>query len=315
MKRRWILPLYAALALGVAGLGAYLAVTLFVEQAGEVAVPALTGLSLSEALDEVTSQELDLAVAAFEYSDAVPENHIVRQRPEAERVVRGGRSVAVVVSRGPERHPVPDVRGLSLEDARILLGEAGLEENVAVRIQRGTAGQVLAIGADLGRRLPRGTAVPLLLSSGPRPVRLRMQRLEGMGVEQALTALDGHGLRAARIEEVSLEDPSRRGKVVSQDPLPGFPIIQGEGVNLSVAGSAGGGALVRGIWVSRTLAPGFGRHHLQLQVAEGARLWTLVDRWLAAGETFQHWLLLRPGQQARLLIDGNTTPLAEDMHL
>ena len=312
MRRRWILPLYALLALGVAGLGAYLAVALFVEQGGEVAVPAVTGLSLSEALDGVTPQGLDLEVLAFEYSDAVPENHIVRQRPAAERVVRGGRAVAVVVSRGPERHPVPDVRGLPLEDARILLGEAGLKASVVARIHGGPAGQVLALGADPGSRLPRGAALPLVLSTGPRPVRLRMPRLEGLGMDRALATLDRHGLRAARVEEVSLEDPSRRGKVVSQDPLPGFPVLRGDGVTLSVAGSAGGSALVRGVWLSRTLAPGFGRHRVEVQVADGERIWTLADEWLPAGSTFRRWLPLRPGQRARLLIDGQDIPLGEE---
>lgn len=312
MKRRLILPLYAALALGVAGLAAYLAVALFVEQGGEVAVPAVTGLSLSEALDEVTSQMLDLEVTAFEYSDAVPENHIVRQRPAAERVVREGRAVAVVVSRGPERHPAPDVRGLSLEDARILLGEAGLKEMVAARIPGGPVGQILALGADPGSRLPRGAELPLVLATGPRPVRLRMPRLEGLGVDAALATLDRHGLRAARVEEVSLEDPSRRGKVVSQEPLPGFPVVRGGGVTLAVAGSAAGAALVRGVWLSRTLAPGFGRHRVEVQVADGDRTWTLADEWLPAGSVFRRWIPLRPGQRARLRIDGEDIPLGEE---
>jgi hypothetical protein len=139
-----------------------------------------------------------------------------------------------------------------------------------------------------------------------------MPRLEGLGVDRALAALDRSGLRVARVEEVSLEDPSRRGKVVSQDPLPGFPVTAGDGVALSVAGSAGGGALTRGVWVTRTLAPGFGRHRVEVQVLDGERTWSMADQWLPAGSTFRRWLPLRPGQQARLRIDGEDIPLGEE---
>ena len=312
MKKRWILPLYAVLATAVAGLGAYLAVALFVEQGGEVAVPLVTGLSLSEALDEVTPLGLDLEILAFEYSDQVPENRIVRQRPAAERVVKGGRAVAVVLSRGPERHPAPDVRGLSLEDARILLGEAGLKEKITARLHDGPLRRVVAIGADPGSRLARGAVLELIVSSGPRPVRLRMPRLEGLTVDQAFSALDRVGLRASRVEEVSLEDPSRRGKVVSQEPLPGFPVTRGDGVTLSVAGSAHSAALVRGVWLTRALPPGFGRHRVEVVVTDGPSTWVAADEWLPSGAVFRRWLPLQPGQRARIRIDGTYIPTVED---
>jgi serine/threonine-protein kinase len=311
VRRGWVLPLYGALALGVAGLGAYLAVALFVEHGVEVAVPTVTGLTLSEALDETAPLGLDLEILAFEYSDQVPENHILRQRPVAQRVVKSGRAVSVVLSRGPERHPAPDVRGLPQEDARILLGEAGLTESAGPQVHSGPAGRVVAMGVDPGTRLPRGAALPLVISAGTRPVRLRMPRLEGQTMDQALTSLDHHGLRATRVEEVSLEDPNRRGRVVSQDPLPGFPVAVGEGVVLSVAGTVGSAALVRGIWMSRAVPPGFGRHRVELQVEDGEQSWTAAAEWLPAGSVFRRWLLLRPGQRARLSIDGKNVPFGE----
>ena len=96
-------------------------------------MPDVTGQGLSEALDRLRTVGLDLEVRSFRYSQEVPENRIVRQSPEPGRIVKAGRGVGVVLSRGPERHPTPDVRGLSLEDARILLEEAGLRAQVAVR--------------------------------------------------------------------------------------------------------------------------------------------------------------------------------------
>ncbi len=304
MRRPLLLFVYGALALAVALLGAYLAVALLVERAPEVKVPAVVGLSLSEGLDALAAAELDLEVRGFLYDDAVAENHIVRQRPEEGQIVKAGRAVGVVLSRGPERHPVPDVRGISLEDARILLEEAGLLPDVAVRLPRGPRAEVVAQGVEPGVPLPRDSKVPLVVSSGPRPVLLRSPRLEGRSLEDALTLLDDLGLRLGRVEEVRLDDPERQGKVVGQEPLAGFPVQRGSSVVLSVAGAASLGPPSRALWISRNLSPGFSRRRVELIVDGGARSWVLADEWLPGGDTFQRWVPLRSGEAVRLRIDG-----------
>lgn len=304
MRRLALGLLYAALAAGVALLGAYLAVSLVVEKAPEVAVPPVTGLTLSGALDVLAPAKLDLQVRGFVYSDEVPEDQIVRQRPEPGRVVKAGRGVGVVLSRGPERHPVPDVRGLPLEDARILLEEAGLKPELALRLPRGPVGQVVAQGADPGRPLPRESRVPLIVSSGPPPVVLRMPRLEGSTLEDALSVLDRLGLRLERIQEVSRQGSTPVGRVVSQEPLGGFPVPRGAAVILSVAGAATAGIPQRTVWVSRTMPPGFSRHRLEVLVDSGTSTWVAADEWLDGGQTFRRSIPLRPGEQVRLRLDG-----------
>lgn len=304
MRRFWVGLAYSALGLGVALLGAYLAVSLIVEQAPEVEVPKVTGTSLAEGLDVLSAKSLDLEVQGFVYSDEVPENHIVRQRPEAGRIAKAGRSVSVVLSRGPERHPTPDLRGSSLEDARILLEEAGLKPEVALHLARGPRGQVLAQGTEPGRLQPREAVVKLVVSNGPQPLLLCMPRLEGGPLEKALAALDERGLRLGRIEEVNLDDPSRQGHVVSQDPLAGFPVTQGASVVLGVAGTAAAEAPSQAVWLSRALPPGFARHRVEVLVEGAGRTWTLADEWLEGGETFRRWVVLSPGETARLRVDG-----------
>jgi len=295
---------YGGLGIGGALIAAYLAVSLIVEQTPEVEVPVVTGTTLSEGLDVLNAADLDLEVRGFVYSDEVPENFIVRQRPEAGRIVKAGRSVGVVLSRGPERHPTPDLRGISEEDARILLEEAGLKPDVALRLPRGTRGQVLAQGTDPGRLQPREATVPLVVSEGPRPELWRMPRLEGGKLEAALAGLDSRGLRLERIEEVNVEDPSREGHVVSQEPLAGFPVTRGAGVVLGVAGAAAAEPPTRAVWLSQALPPGFARHRVEVLVegTGGSRI--LADEWVDGGETFRRWVPLRPGETARLRIDG-----------
>ena len=304
MRRLWITLACGLLAAGVAGLGGYLLVSFVVERAPSVTVPEVIGLGISEAVDKLTAQSLDLEVRAFVYSDEVPENRVVRQKPEAGKVVRAGRAVGVVLSRGAERHPVPDVRGLALEDARIQIEEADLKAEVRVRVRGGAEGEVVAQGEEPGRRLAKDGVVPLVVSSGSRPILLRMPRLEGRTLSDAIAAADALGLRATRVEEVSLEDPSRHGRVVSHEPLAGFPVAKGAEVAISVAAASRVVPAWREFWLLRTLPPGFDQRRVQVKIERGGRSWVYADERIDGGGTFRAFVPLLPGEVARLLVDG-----------
>jgi beta-lactam-binding protein with PASTA domain len=304
VRRRWLILTSGLLAAVVAGLGGYLLLSFVVERAPSVTVPDVTGLGISEAVDKLTAQSLDLEIRALAYSDEVPENRIVRQKPDAGKVVRAGRAVGVVLSRGAERHPVPDVRGLPLEDARIQLEEADLKAEVGVRMRDGAEGEVVAQGEEPGRRLARGSAVPLVVSSGPKPVLLRMPRLEGRTLDDAVAEADALGLRASRVEEVSLEDPSRQGRVVSHEPLAGFPVARGAEVTITVAAASRTVPTWREFWIVRTLPPGFGQRSVQVRIEGNGGSRVYLDESIGGGETFRALVPLLPGEVARLLVDG-----------
>lgn len=304
MRRVWLILIYSALAAAIAAVGGYLLVSLVVERSPDVTVPDVTGLGLSDAMEKLNSQGLDLEVRGFVYSDEVSESRVVRQKPEAGRVVRASRGVGIVLSRGSERHPVPDVRGLPLEDARIQIEQAELRGQVAVRMHAGPEGEVVAQGEEPGRKLSKGATVPLVVSSGPKPVLLRMPRLEGRMLEDAVAELDSVGLRATRIEEISLEDSSRQGRVVSQEPLAGFPIPKGGEVALSVAAASRPRERLRDFWVDRTLPPGFAQHRVEVKVERAGQSFTFADEWVGGGETFRLFVPLRSDEKARVFVDG-----------
>ncbi len=304
MRRVALGAVYAVLAVAAAGLGAYLAVALLVERTPVVEVPDLQGLPLGEALDRLQGAGLDLEVRDFVYSSAVPENHVVSQHPRPGARVKAGRGVGVVLSRGPERHPVPDLRGLSLEDARIRLEEAGLVGRIAARVRMGPEGRVVAQGAEPGRPVARGAEVPLAVSRGPKPVRYRTPRFEGLPLPEALERLDRLGLRVDRIEEVELLDPSLAGRVVAQDPLPGFPVEAGAAVSLTVAGSVPDLARAKVLYLHHRLPPGFGRSRVTLVWRSAGRPWVLFDDWVRRGTVVRFAVAAQPGDRVSLEVDG-----------
>lgn len=88
-----------------------------------VTVPDVTGLSADDATDTLAAQGFE--VAREDKSDKkVEAGAVIRTKPDAGKGAGQGSTVTIVVSRG-EEGTVPDVVGLSVEDAEALLDEAG----------------------------------------------------------------------------------------------------------------------------------------------------------------------------------------------
>ncbi|GAB4248051.1 PASTA domain-containing protein [Deferrisoma sp.] len=315
MRRGLVVAVYAFLVLVSAGLGAYLAVAWLVERTPEVEVPDLRGLALGEALDRLQGTGLDLEVRDFDYSDTVPENHVLLQHPRPGARVKAGRGVGVILSRGPERHPAPDLRGLSLEDARIRLEELGLKARVEARVHRGPEGRVVGQGVAPGQTLPRGAEVPLAVSRGPRPILWRMPRVAGLPLAEALDRIDRLGLRVGRIEEVEILDPAQAGRVVAQDPLPGFPAEEGRLVSLTVAGTAPALGAARAVYLFHRIPPGFGKARVQVVWRAAGRAWTVRDEWVPRGAAVRAAVPAGLADRVELWVDGRPVQTATPAEL
>ncbi len=236
MRRTLFVTLYLIMALAVAGISAYLVVAFMVQRSPEVKVPDITDMTLSDALDKLNEVGLDLEVRDFTYSDLIKENRVVIQRPAPGQIVKAKRAVSVVLSRGSKRYPMPDVVGKRLEEAAILISEAGLNYEVGGKIPGGQTDEVLGANREPGQKLNAGETVRLLVSSGPKPVVYRMPRVEGMKKGEAEAMITRLGLVIDRIEVVNLGDEQRSGNIIGQDPPAGYPVERGQAVTLSAAG-------------------------------------------------------------------------------
>ncbi len=90
-------------------------------------VPTLVGLTLEDAAAAVATEQLTLVEAPDrQFSETVPEGSVITQTPEPGTQVDRGSEVQVVVSKGPDRRAVPNVIGMSIEDATSALEAVGL---------------------------------------------------------------------------------------------------------------------------------------------------------------------------------------------
>jgi beta-lactam-binding protein with PASTA domain len=89
----------------------------------EVSVPSLEGMSIIEAVD--VAQRMGLVVRVDQVDSLKKSGLVLSQWPTAGTLVKNGKVLILKVSKGGQRFPLPDVRGMEYEQALRALQEEG----------------------------------------------------------------------------------------------------------------------------------------------------------------------------------------------
>ncbi|MHB1089999.1 MAG: PASTA domain-containing protein, partial [Ilumatobacteraceae bacterium] len=229
--RLWIL--LAVVALAVSGVVAY---QLIVNPTHPV--PDVVGLSEGEARNSVAAFGWTIVVAA-ERSDDIAQGNVVRTDPAAGTNLEEGQDFTIYISEGPTLSPLPDVVGLSVQDATDQLTAAGLNVTTTEAGSEDVpVGNVISwIVPDqpalvTGDKVLKGTSVELSVSSGPalREVPL----IVGMTLEQA-TAL-ANDLRLVLVAgEPALTNAAAKDLIGAQAPVPGTQVARDSTLMYSIS--------------------------------------------------------------------------------
>lgn len=150
-------------------------ITLFVSKGAQLfALPGLTGGTLEEAKVALNAAEMALGDVTQAFDEKVPAGVVISQAPAKGTEVRHGTPVSLVVSKGPQPIPVPDVRGLAQDAAVKALQDAGLKAVIApetVNDKTVPKGAVVS-QAPANGTLVRGETVTLTVSKGPKMVKV-----------------------------------------------------------------------------------------------------------------------------------------------
>ncbi|MEQ8170962.1 MAG: PASTA domain-containing protein, partial [Candidatus Eremiobacterota bacterium] len=92
----------------------------------DVSVPSVINMDIIEARQKLKQAGLEIETQQ-KYSDTVPKDMIIFQKPEAGRKVKIGRKVFVIVSLGCELVNVPNLKGLPSHDGEVKINELGLK--------------------------------------------------------------------------------------------------------------------------------------------------------------------------------------------
>ena len=227
-SRTWLWILIIVIVLAAAGGGAFA----LIKSASGTKVPDLVGKTTTEAEKVLKDSGLELVIAKKVIDPERPKDVIISQDPQAGSKISKGGTVEVVVSKGRELVAVPDCRGLTLERARALIGEANLKVGDVTQEFSASVpqGKVSSQSPEPGAKESVGATVDLAISKGAEMV--VVPSVVGMTKDAATKSLEAAGFKA-EVQEVSSTQPE--GNVIDQNPAAGQRAAKGSKVVISVA--------------------------------------------------------------------------------
>lgn len=223
----WV-GLVAALLLAVlvAGWGVY-------ALANTRVVPSVERKTLTEAKGILRERGLKLAVSGEEFHENLEAGLIISQEPKPNQKIAKDKAVKVVVSKGKESVELPDVVGMTAEQATYALAKAGFEIGELKRDFSDTIPENIVMGQEpeAGKKVTKGTVVNLLISKGQEIV--QVPDVIGKTEQEATNILTQTGLQMSKSEEYSNE--VEMGRVIRQSPQPGTEVERETRVNLVIS--------------------------------------------------------------------------------
>ncbi len=244
-RRRLVIGLVALLlaAAGAAAAGWY--VGEYQQNTVEVIDVALPSWPVPD-FDGVEPAEATSLVEAYGWTVTVEERHtdgtvageLLEQRPPPGQMSGPGLTIELVRSLGPVPRQVPDLVGMTRDDADQAIAAARLSVGTVTEIndEEAEVGTVLEATIDgeaatPGTEYPTGTVVDLVVSAGPAP--RQVPALVGLSRGDAERALQPLGLTLAVTEDFSETVPE--GQIISVAPAAGTEVARGSTVTVTIS--------------------------------------------------------------------------------
>lgn len=234
-RRAILLGVAALLALALVGGTAYAiwgrddsAVT----QDAQVTVPNVAGKDRDEAASVL--RDAGLIVEVREQTDPVIEkDRVITTDPVPGKVLDTGSRITMVVSTGKPMVDVPSVVGMTPEEARRTLIEAGLQvanEDEQAPSTPEAEGTVISTDPASGTAIPFDQQIRLVVGTGPEEI--EVPDVVGQSENDARSTLTGLGFRV-EIEQVDSRQSA--GQVLVQSSPPGSTQVKGATITLEVS--------------------------------------------------------------------------------
>lgn len=208
-------------------LATLLGLKIYTHHGQAILVPNLTGLTMNEVRDVVSSRKLRYEIIDSIYTDAVPRGTVVKQNPKPNSKVKVNRRLFITMNAiHQERVAMPRLVDLSDRQARLALLNAGLEIGeisyrpyyaVGSVLQQKYNGSVI----EEGTMIPKGASIDLVLGMGLSDEKTSVPDLVGLDLALAKDAIQQRFLNfgiATYDETVVTDEDSSLAFVYRQDP-------------------------------------------------------------------------------------------------
>ena len=194
-------------------------------------VPDVVGKTKDQATAAIKAAGLTPGDVTEEYSASVDSGKIISSTPKAGKVIKHSEKVSLVVSKGKEPTTIPDVTGLSEDEAKKALEDAGLKKGKVSKSYSDSVakGNVISSSPIAGASgYYKGDSVDLTISKGPEKV--TVPDVTGKSQDEAKKALEDAGLKV----KVNKRLGGLFGTVRSTDPEPGSSVKPDSKVTINI---------------------------------------------------------------------------------
>ncbi len=227
VRRNRYIALILAIALGTTGW------YILIGPGSRIVVPSIIGGTLADAKTALIPLGLTSLVVEKRFDEDITVGKIISSDPQSGGKITAGESVKLIISNGPERYVIPDVRGLT--------PEAALEQIIKLNLKSGTLTQIFSrkipngfvvlTTPAIGESVKRDTAVDIVVSKGIETIQL--DSYIGKSGEQGLNELTDRGFNVDPTYEFS--ESVLAGAVISQVPAGGAPATKGSKILLVIS--------------------------------------------------------------------------------
>ena len=198
-----------------------------------IEVPSFIDLTVSEAQTKAEEVGIHIKVSDSIFSEK-DRDVIVSQIPEGRKIVYKGDTVYVIKSKGKPFVKVPDVRGLSLDQAKEEIMAAGLIINDVENVYDDEVPVDTVAGSipESGKEVEKGSRITLLISIGPEMV--EVPNILHKKFDRAKEILENAGLEVGTIKR-RVTTEYNRNYVLRQRPRPGDSVKKGTKVNITLS--------------------------------------------------------------------------------
>ncbi|TDC01899.1 Stk1 family PASTA domain-containing Ser/Thr kinase [Nonomuraea longispora] len=223
-RPNWFLVTLAAVMAVAVGLTGW-----YFSQSDPVIVPDLVGKDMAIAEKDAAALGLVVRKGDGRHDEKVAAGLVLRTDPAAKSELEDGSTITLVPSLGPKRVIVPNVAGMTENDARVALADADLTVDSVKRLanQEIERDKVIRTSPQVGEKVKQGTKIDIFVSAG-----LVMPDVGGMPKDQAAGHLSGQGFQ---VEVNEVDDDAEPCTVIAQEPKAKTEVDNGARVMITVS--------------------------------------------------------------------------------
>ncbi|MDO5027146.1 MAG: Stk1 family PASTA domain-containing Ser/Thr kinase [Tissierellia bacterium] len=166
-----------------------------------ISVPNVYEFTQSDAIERLTEANLSPEIGDRVNDNKIPEGAVVRQSVEANKKVEPGTVVKLTISSGPKLIRVPKVTGLSLEEAKEELTNAGFViRTISNENSPRSKGSVISQTPTAYSNRKKGTEIDLVVSLGEEEKKTLVPNIKGQDQSIAINTLYERDLLPGQID-------------------------------------------------------------------------------------------------------------------